>query len=201
MYLNSIKLHCGYTAIPYVVNGQVNTNLTAEELDKCNYTITSLKTECVDDRLSKNYIKELSLDQMVRYSVLWDDNENRPVMTTGAQKMSKNCCRLFSRYYLFKHYRTNSTETSMYDKVDNFEVDMLHLDLLKDEYPILFWSRDKGISFFKRIKKVRPDIFSDWNILENPIRLLRKHNVQGIIYTGTGKDNAEIYISELLFQE
>jgi len=201
MYINSTKLHCGYTAIPYVVNGQINTKLTAEELNKCNVAIASLQTECIDDRLSKNYIKELSLDQMIRYSVLWDDEKNKPVLTTGAQQMSKNCCRLFSRYYLFKDYRTKSNETSMYDKVDNFEIDLLHLKILKEDYPFLFWSRDKGTAFFKKIKNARPDVFDDWVILDYPIRLLRKNNIQGIIYTGTGKNTPDVYVNELLFRE
>lgn len=201
MYINSIKLQCGYIAIPYVVEGQINTNLTKDELDKCNTAIKSLQTECIDDRLSKNYIKELSLDQMVRYSVLWDDTNDQPVLTTGAQKMSKNCCRLFSRYYLFKNYRTKSNQTSMYDKVDNFETDLLHLELLRNEYPFLFWSRDKGTAFFKKIKNARPDVFLEWIILDRTIRLLRKNNIQGIIYTGIGKDNPETYITELLFKE
>jgi len=168
--------------IPYIIRGTENTNLTNDELEICHNSIALMQNECVNDRLSDNYSKWLKLERMAMYCLVLDD-EKRPVMFSGAQHMSKNTCRLFSRYYLFNAFRTDPSK-NLYNKVDNFETDLFMLDYLKNQYKLFFWSRDKGINFFKRIKKTRNDIFYNWKVYEQPIEILWKDNIQGIMYTG-----------------
>ena len=132
---------------------------------------------------------------MAMYCVVWDNKTNRPIMTSGAQHMSKNCCRLFSRYYLFNDYRTKHSD-NLYAKVDDFQTDMYMLEQLKDKYKLFFWSRDKGTGFFKRIKSARQDIFKDWTVHNKPVEILWQDNIQGIIYTGDIN-----YIKELAFNK
>ena len=96
---------------------------------------------------------------------------------------------------MFNEYRTKHTD-NLYAKVDDFETDMYMLNELKDKYKLFFWSRDKGARFFKRIKAVRADIFNEWNVHSEPVEILWKDNIQGIIYTGDIN-----YISELAFNK
>lgn len=194
--VQSTVLPCGYTVIPFITNGMYNRELSAHHGELSCLTLKLLKEESSTDRLADNYDKWLKLETMALYSVLWDDVNNKPVMTTGAQITSKNTCRLFSRYYLFDDCRTSASTTNMFDKVDNFEVDLYHMNILKDKYPFFFWSRDKGTNFFKRIKQVRNDIFENWTVYDSPIELLFENNYQGIIYTGDSN-----YINELTFNK
>lgn len=194
--MQSTKLPCGYTVIPLVVNGQSPSKKVNEIAQR---TFALLAQDSVDDSLAANYtLQGLKLQEMLVYSVLWDFKQDRPVLVTGAQHMTDNTCRLFSRYYLFKDYRTGN-ENNRYDKVDDFQVDMWHYSHLKNEYPFFFWSREKGNRFFKRIKSIRPDVFADWHVWEDSVELIWKNNWQGIFYTST-QDPAE-FIDELSFNE
>lgn len=200
MSITSKKLKCGYTFLPFIVNGKENTALTAAEHQLCVRAVKMLEHDSADDRLKDNYTKWLHLDKMHYYSFLWDYNKDMPVMATGAQRITSNCCRLFSRYFLYKEYRTTPHKTKLYDKVDNFETDMLHLELVWNEYPFIFWSRDKGPGFFTKLKAARPDVFSEWVVHDDLIPIMHATNIQGIIYTGSGKQNPARYIDELLFK-
>lgn len=167
--------------LPYIVNGKENNKLSMNDLNVCRIAIENMQTESKKDRLGENYNKFLNLDKMAMYCVVLD--KNKPIMCSGAQHMSLNCCRLFSRYYLFDDYRTLHTN-NLYDKVDNFKTDMYMLEQLKDKYKLFFWSRDKGTGFFKRIKNARNDIFYNWHVYEDLIEILWTGNNQGIMYTG-----------------
>ena len=88
--------------IPYIVNGEENKNLDVNTLTQGRVGIQKMQDECGNDRLAENYTKWLKLNTMSMYCVVWDKENDQPIMTTGAQHMSDNCCRLFSRYYLWK---------------------------------------------------------------------------------------------------
>jgi|TARA_B110000858_G_C17789739_1_gene469210 hypothetical protein len=167
--------------IPYIVDGEENKKLSNNDLNICRIAIDNMKTQSKKDRLFNNYNQYLKLDTMAMYCVAVD--KNKPVMCTGAQHISKHCCRLFSRYYLFDDYRTSHV-SNLYDKVDNFQTDLYMQHALKNKYKLFFWSRDKGTGFFKKIKNARPDIFKNWTVYDTMIELLWKDNFQGIIYTG-----------------
>lgn len=181
--------------IPYIIDGQENKNLPGLDLINAKQAIKLMKEESKSDRLADNYDKWLKLDTMAMYCVVWDNKTNRPIMTSGAQHMSSNTCRLFSRYYLFNDYRTKHSD-NLYAKVDDFQTDMYMLEQLKDKYKLFFWSRDKGTGFFKRIKQARSDVFDLWTVYDKPVEILWKDNVQGIIYTGDIN-----YIKELIFNK
>lgn len=179
--------------VPYIVDGNENKLLSESDLTICRNSLQLMQQECKSDRLAKNYTTWLKLDQMSMYCLVLDGEQ--PVMFSGAQHMTDNCCRLFSRYYLFKDYRT-SMLTGLYDKIDDFKTDMYMLEQLRDRYKLFFWSRDKGIGFFKRIKAVRRDLFENWTVHDSIIELLFEDNHQGIIYTGDSS-----YIKELSFSK
>jgi len=181
--------------IPYIINGKENNNIPAMDFINAKQAIKYMQEESKDDRLAENYDKWLKLETMAMYCIVWDLKTNKPIMASGAQHMSDNCCRLFSRYYLFKDYRTKHVD-NLYAKVDNFQTDLHMLEELQDDYKLFFWSRDKGTGFFKRIKKARPDIFDSWTVHEKPVEILWKDNIQGIIYTGDIS-----YINELAVNE
>ena len=181
--------------IPYIVDGKENPNIPAIDFINAKQAIKYMKEESKSDRLAENYDKWLKLDTMAMYCVVWDNKVNRPVMASGAQHMSNNTCRLFSRYYLFNSYRTKHTD-NLYAKIDDFETDIYMLEELKDKYKLFFWSRDKGTGFFKRIKQARSDVFDSWTVHDKPVEILWKDNVQGIIYTGDIS-----YIKELAFNK
>lgn len=196
--LTSKKINNKFKMIPYIVDGKENTLLSDYEMSMCRNSIKLMATDSVNDRLTENYSKYLKLESMYIYSLLWDIEYQCPVMFSGAQHMSKNCCRLFSRYYLFTNYRTLHTD-NLYAKVDDFKVDMLHLENTKNKYPFIFWSRDRGTGFFKRIKKARPDVFNSWSVYPSLVEILWKDNFQGIIYTNTSEP--ETYLKELRFNK
>tara|TARA_B110000503_G_scaffold140660_1_gene232113 strand:- start:2467 stop:3057 length:591 start_codon:yes stop_codon:yes gene_type:complete len=195
--LETVKVNDRFRIIPYIVEGKENLSLTSHEILMCRNSIENMKYDSANDRLTNNYSLNLNLDSMYLYSLYWDALLQKPVMFSGAQVMSDNCCRLFSRYYLFTKYRTQHT-TNLYAKVDDFEVDKFHLEHTKSKYPFIFWSRDKGTGFFKRLKTARPDIFNDWLVYPNLIELLWENNKQGIMYTNT--NTPDIYLKELSFK-
>ena len=181
--------------IPYIIDGKENPSIPAIDFINAKQAIKYMKEESKSDRLADNYDKWLKLDTMAMYCVVWDNKVNRPIMASGAQHMSSNTCRLFSRYYLFNDYRTKHSD-NLYAKVDDFQTDMYMLEQLKDKYKLFFWSRDKGTGFFKRIKQARSDVFDSWTVHDKPVEILWKDNVQGIIYTGDIN-----YIEELIFNK
>jgi hypothetical protein len=91
-------------------------------------------------------------------------------------------------------------KTTLYDKVDNFETDLLHLELVWNDYPFIFWSRDKGTGFFKKLKDAKPSVFYNWTVHDIHVPIMYSTNVQGIIYTGSGSNTPDPYIDELLFK-
>ena len=198
MLVNSKILPCGYKVIPFIVNGEYNKQLDEQDAERSCEVLGLLKEECKGDRLEKNYTVDLRLDQMVIYSVLWDENKEKPVLTTGAHRMSEDCVRLFTRYYLFKDYRTEAAN-GLFAKVDNFETDFFHKELVEDYYPFLFWSRDKSKGFFDKISKT--SLFQDWRVHPDRIALTKKKNLQYIMYCGQGKGNPKLYIDQLIFKE
>ena len=169
--------------IPYIINGKENNLLSDNELSLSRSAISQMKVESKKDRLSDNYDKWLKLESMSMYCIVIDTDTSKPVMTSGAQHMSNNCCRLFSRYYLFDDYRTKHSD-NLYAKVDDFKTDLYMLEQLKNKYKLFFWSRDKGTGFFKRIKNARNDVFYNWSVHDKLVEILWKDNIQGIIYTG-----------------
>ena len=185
------KLPCGFTVIPIVVNG-LPPNKKVHEI--ATRTLPLLRKDSATDKLAYNYtMKGLKLPKMAIFSVLWDYNKDQPVLVTGAQRMSDNTCRLFSRFWLFTNYRTDQTNQK-FDQLDDFQVDLWHMEHLKEKYPFFFWSREKGNRFFKRIKEKRPDVFHNWHVHDDLVELVWKDNWQGLLYTGPSK-----YIDELRF--
>lgn len=191
MNISEQELPCGFSVIPIVVNGLPPNKKAMPIFQRI---LPLLRQDSATDKLADNYTnKGLKLQQMLIFSVLWDYNNDQPVLVTGAQRMSNNTCRLFSRFWLFSNYRTDQTNQK-FDQLDDFQVDLWHMNHLKDQYPFFFWSREKGNRFFKRIKEKRPDVFHNWNVHEDLIELVWKDNWQGILYTGSEK-----YINELRF--
>ena len=191
MEVTKQKLPCGYTVIPIIVNG---TSPSKQFNDIASKTIPLLEQDSANDKLAWNYTyKGLKLKDMAIFSVLWDYQKDQPVLVTGAQHMTDNTCRLFSRYWLFSNYRTNQTNQK-FNMVDDFQVDLFHYEHLKQQYPFFFWSREKGSKFFERIKNKRPDVFENWQVYKDTIELVWKDNWQGILYTGSEK-----FIDELRF--
>lgn len=177
-----LKLDCGLYVIHHTVDGRPTDNKIAD------ISFREMAIDSKQDRLYKNYIN-MSLKDMRYYSLVVDGDMN-PVMFTGAQHLTNNVCRLFSRYYLFTEYRTD--QKYLYNKVDNFESDMMHLNLLRDQYKLFIWSRDRGNRFFQRIKQHRPDVFGDWTVHPDKINLMWPNNDQGLIYTGDSSFISEI---------
>ena len=176
---------------PYIISGVHNNKLSKHTLDICRQAISTMKIESKKDRLSDNYDKWLKLERMAIYCITYDKVNNLPILATGAQHMSKNTCRLFSRYYLFRNYRTKHNE-GLYNKVDNFQTEFYMLKNLQSIYKLFFWSRDKGNNFFKRIKKNRADLFADWKVYPDLLEILWEGNLQGVMYYGDEK-----YLKEL----
>jgi hypothetical protein len=195
MFVEPKILPCGYRVIPFIVNRKYNKQLESLDAERSFKTLNLMQNECTNDRLAKNYIDDLRLDQMSLYSVLWDEANDKPVLTTGAHHISLECVRLFTRYYLFKNYRTTMSN-GLFAKIDNFETDFFHKNLLFNQYPFLFWSRDKSPAFFKKISKIQ--LFKDWKVYPHKVAITKAKNMQYIMYTGIGKKNPKIYIDQLL---
>lgn len=163
--------------ISYIENGSY-TNI---ETELCENALQQMYKECAGDRLEKNYSKDtLRLDRMEIFTFVFDDNNN-PIQASGCQVMSNNVIRVFSRYYVYKQFRTDSKK--LLDKVDNF-MDLKYCLPRISKYPLVIWSRDKSAGFFKKLKAGRPDIFSNWNVHTEEIEIIWKDNIQHIFYTG-----------------
>ena len=110
-----------------------------------------LRLDSTGDRLENNYIKDnLHLDKM--YNFIFSYDEDNLVQVSGCQICSDNVVRVFSRYYVFKKYRTDSTY--LFDKTDNFSELKYSLKTLSD-FKLIIWSRDKSAGFFKKLKEHR----------------------------------------------
>ena len=151
-----------------------------EEPDLCMAAIQKAEQESKGDRLADNYTKnKLNLNQMIMFNFVFD--EDNPVLMSGCQKITKDVVRVFSRYYHFKDYRTDGS--NMFEKVDDFMELQYSLDFLSG-YAGVIWTRDKSPGFFKKIKKDRPVIFSDWNVYPDKVKILYPDNYQYVFYTG-----------------
>ena len=195
--MRSKILNCGFKLIPYIYRGRVNNFLTEEEFRFCNETFDQLEKESESHRLSKNFSrKNLHLDKMFLFSILTDPESGAPVFVTGVQRVGSYSARVFSRYYVFEKFRTKPSVSSMFDKIDNFQVLQFELSEALDTYPFIFWSRDKGVSFFRRLKSKKLDIFNDWNVHNEKVEIIYPGNIQGIFYLNNGDRSSEFYIKK-----
>jgi len=139
-----------------------------------------LQLDSIGDRLAVNYrLHKLNLGRMYNFNFVMDGDE--PVQVSGTEICSDNVVRVFSRYYVFKEYRTDSKKPL--DKTDDFQELQFTLSTL-DRFPLVIWSRDKNAGFFKRLKKGRPDLFENWHVHDQQVELMYKENFQSIFYTG-----------------
>tara|TARA_B100001079_G_scaffold183885_1_gene158280 strand:+ start:5727 stop:6311 length:585 start_codon:yes stop_codon:yes gene_type:complete len=175
-------LNSGHRVVPYYYKGIVNSMLEFEDWQACDNAILQLQEERDDDRLSDNYCwKGLHLDKMFLYNVVFYKDTYEPILVSGAQSVGENSVRVFSRYYAFEKYRTDGTQ--LLEKVDNFDELRYTLEYCK-KHDLVFWSRDKSNKFFKRLKKGRPDIFSNWEVHPDKIEIIYPDNEQYIFYRG-----------------
>lgn len=193
--MTSIQLKCGYTQIFLISEGKKNLNLSASEQIAIEKTFSKLEVDRHDQRLAENYqLERLHLDKMFSFSIIYDFEKSLPVFITGVQKVGSHSARVFSRYFMFPEYRTLTNQHGLLNKIDDFEVLQNELKLAKPHFSFIFWSRDKGNRFFKKIKVARPDIFSDWQIYPETIELLYQNNYQGLLYYKTNEHSADYFI-------
>lgn len=182
--MTSEVLVCGYQAITPIWNGKPNPNLTPSDTERYLYTMSKMASECESDRLADNYTTNLNLSDQFLYTILWDTERSEPCMVTGAQMMGR-CVRVYSRYYQFREYRVKNTgnpQTS--DKSDNFEILLRHTEVCDQFFDYIFVSRDRGASAWRWFKRHRPDIFSDWHIIPEPVEVFYPGNYQGCMVRG-----------------
>ena len=173
----SYVLPCGYKVIPLIYQGRENYNISFEDRLLCEKALLQLEDERDKHRLSENYTdKGLHFDKMFIYNFVFDGTE--PVFCSGAQIVNEFGIRVFSRYFAFEKYKTDGTE--LLDKNDNFEELLWTMEKIRGK--VIFWSRDKSPKFFERLKKGRPDIFSDWIIHNEKINIIYPNNKQYIFY-------------------
>ena len=172
-------LPCGYTALTNIWNGKPNPEMTPADHERCEYAIKCQATDSVSDRLSNNYEANLRLSDMFLYTVLWDDQADQPVQLCGAQMIGHNACRLYSRFYIFSDYRVHSCGNL--NTTDKLDVLKMHVFVTEHFFEHLFITRDRGISAFKKFKRSRPDIFSDWQVLPDRCEVGFRGNMQGCL--------------------
>lgn len=170
--------------VPYIIGGEVNPHLGNYDNSLCIGALEQAEQESKSDRLAANYsLQRLNLEQMLLFNFVFDGD--KPVLMSGSQVISPEVVRVFSRYYHFKDYRTDGS--NMFEKVDDF-MELEHcLDVL-NHYNCIIWTRDKSPGFFKKLKKARPDIFEDWDVYPDKIRLPHNNNQQYVFYTGDIKE-------------
>lgn len=190
-------LSCGYVALTFIWNGNWNTNLSVLDKQRCERTLALLREDSKNDRLSENYGDNLNLENMFLYTVLWDEQAELPVQVTGTQLISPTAVRMYSRYYIFKNYRTDGHgNLNTTDKIDDFELLKLHLAVSELYFPFVFISRDKGTIAFKRLKRSRKDIFHNWHIIDQKVQIGWYGNFQGVIvYNITDEQEKEFMLS------
>ncbi len=179
-------LPSGYVALTNIWNGKPNPEMSASDHERCEYAIRQQASDSVTDRLSNNYEHNLRLSDMFLYTVLWDPVSDKPVQLTGAQMIGTDACRLYSRYYIFSDYRVRghgNLNTS--DKLDDFDLLKMHIMVTEHFFKYLFITRDRGTRAFVRLKRSRPDIFSDWNIVPDPCEVGYTNNFQGCMVRGS----------------
>jgi hypothetical protein len=191
------QLSCGYVALTFIWNGEWNKNLSEIDTARCQQTLELLREDSKHDRLGENYSDNLNLENMFLYTVLWDEQAELPVQVTGTQLISPTAVRMYSRYYIFKNYRTEGHgNLNTNDKIDDFELLNLHLKISELYFPYVFISRDKGVSAFKRLKRSREDIFHNWHIINEKVQIGWYGNFQGVIvYNITEKHEQEFMLS------
>lgn len=193
--MTSIQLKCGYTQIFLIYEDKKNLNLNAAEQIAVEKTFSKLEVDRHDQRLADNYqLERLHLDKMFSFSIIYDFEKSLPVFITGVQKIGSYSARVFSRYFMFPEYRTLANQHGMLKKIDDFEVLQNELKFAKPHFSFIFWSRDKGNLFFKKIKAARPDIFSDWQIYPETVELLYQNNHQGLLYYKKNEHSADYFI-------
>ena len=167
--------------LTFCYKGQINPDLTNHDLFRCENAIDDLTTFAANDRLGVNYSRErLNLHRMHLYNICFDGEQ--PILASGSEKLSNSVVRVFSRYYSYPNYRTDGTKPL--EKVDDFKELKYSLEILRKEYPLIIWSRDRSGKFFERLKRGRPDIFEDWELYKDPVELIYKDSYQNIFYTG-----------------
>lgn len=177
--MTSELLACGYQAITPIWNGKPNPNLSETDRDRYEYTLSKMASESVDQRLALNYTENLNLSDQFLYTILWDNHSQEPCMVTGSQMMGR-CLRVYSRYYQFREYRVKNTGNARTsDKSDNFEILIKHTEICQHFFDYIFVSRDRGASAWSWFKRQRPDIFSNWMIIPEPVEVFYPGNFQG----------------------
>jgi hypothetical protein len=162
--------------VSYIERGKY----TNKETDACDKAFQQMELESMDDRLGDNYkYHRLNLNKMYNFNFVFDGD--KPVQASGCQILSDDVVRVFSRYYVFEDYRTDSK--NLLDKVDDFS-ELKYSMYYVNHFPLVIWSRDKSSNFFKRLKRGRPDIFTHWEIYPEQIELVHKDNFQSIFYKG-----------------
>ena len=178
MIPKSETLPCGYRVVPYIYKGKFNFEISQRDMSLCDNALYLMGKERGSDRLDENYSgRGMHLGKMYMYNFVFDGHE--PVLCSGAQT-DGDAIRVFSRYFGFNKYRTDGTE--LLAKIDNF--DELKYTLKHINNSLIYWSRDKSPKFFERLKKGRPDIFSEWQVYPKKINIIWPNNEQYIFYKG-----------------
>ncbi|GEM_PF-944323 len=192
-------LKCGFHSIPYILHGKENAALTNKSLELCKSSLKILGEESASEDLSNNYqLNGLHLNKMLSFKIIYNLEENEPVFISGLQRIGDNSARVFSRYYVFKKYRTIPSRSNLYSKLDDFEVLQNDIEEFSTEFPFLFWSRERGTSFFKGLKRSRPDVFSEWTIHPTKVEIIYPKNYQGIFYFNKSSKPANYFIENEL---
>lgn len=159
--------------VPYILEGKVQPG-------DWSYEFEQLHLDSLNDRLADNYLRgKLNLDKMYNFTFTYDGDNI--VQCSGTQICNDNVARVLSRYYVFSEYRTDGTNPL--EKTDDFAELKYTLETLSD-FSLVIWTRDKSKGFFKRLKRGRPDVFSDWEVYPKQIELMYKNNFQSIFYIG-----------------
>jgi hypothetical protein len=155
--------------------------LEYEDWHACDNAILQLQEERDNDRLSENYCwKGLHLDKMFLYNIVFYKDTYEPILVSGCQSVGENSIRVFSRYYAFEKYRTDKNGLQKVDDFDELKYSLNHCR----KHDLVFWSRDKSNKFFKRLKRGRPDIFSNWTVHEDKVEIIYPDNMQYVFYRG-----------------
>ena len=180
MIPKSEVLPCGHRIVPYIYNTKFNFEISQRDMSMCDYAKFLMHEQSIGHRLGNNYSREnLHLGKMFLYNFVFYKNTPEPMFCSGAQ-IDGDSIRVFSRYFAFKKYRIDGM--NMLKNVDNF--DELNYSLRYLNHKLIYWSRDKSPKFFYRLKKGRPDIFSEWEVHPNKLEIIYPDNNQYIFYKG-----------------
>jgi len=180
MIPKSETLPCGYRVVPYIYQRKFNFEISQRDMSMCDAAKGLMDKERIGHRLENNYSREnLHLGKMFLYNFVFYKDTPEPMFCSGAQ-IDGDSIRVFSRYFAFKKYRIDGM--NMLKNVDNF--DELNYSLRYLNHKLIYWSRDKSPKFFHRLKKGRPDIFSEWKVHPNRLQIIYPDNNQYIFYKG-----------------